>query len=50
MSDIYPNASYPDIAQAVRRDIIDMIFEAGMGHPGSSLSCVEMLVALYCGG
>ena len=50
MSDIYTNASYPDIAQAVRRDIIDMIYEAGMGHPGSSLSCVEMVVALYFGG
>lgn len=41
--------SYQDIAQAVRRDIIDMIYEAGMGHPGSSLSCVEVLVALYFG-
>lgn len=50
MSDMYANATYPEIAQAVRRDLIDMIYEAGMGHPGSSLSCVEMVVALYFGG
>jgi transketolase len=41
--------SYEAQAQAVRRDIIDMIYRAGMGHPGSSLSCVELLVALYLG-
>lgn len=37
------------LAKAVRRDIVDMIYRAGMGHPGSSLSCVELLVALYLG-
>ena len=31
----------------VRRDIIEMIHEAGSGHPGGSLSAVEILVALY---
>jgi len=31
----------------VRRDIIEMIHTAGSGHPGSSLSAVEILVALY---
>jgi len=31
----------------VRRDIVEMIHAAGSGHPGGSLSCVEILVALY---
>lgn len=39
--------SYEAIARGVRKDIIEMIYHAGMGHPGSSLSCVEVLVALY---
>lgn len=42
--------TYEELAQAVRWDIIEMIYRAGMGHPGSSLSCVEILVALYLGG
>lgn len=41
--------SYEELAKAVRWDIIEMIYRAGMGHPGSSLSCVEILVALYFG-
>lgn len=35
------------IAARVRRNIIEMIGRAGSGHPGGSLSCVEILVALY---
>ena len=31
----------------IRRDIISMLAEAGSGHPGGSLSSVEMLEALY---
>lgn len=31
----------------VRRDIIRMLAAAGSGHPGGSLSAVEILVALY---
>ena len=31
----------------VRRDIINMTADAGCGHPGGSLSIVEILVALY---
>lgn len=31
----------------VRRDIISMLCKAGSGHPGGSLSAVEILVALY---
>lgn len=35
------------IALQVRRDILEMIYKAGSGHPGGSLSAVEVLVALY---
>jgi transketolase len=34
----------------VRKDIIEMIYEAESGHPGGSLSAVELLVSLYYGG
>ena len=36
-----------EIAVSVRRDIITMLTEAGSGHPGGSLSAVELVVALY---
>lgn len=36
-----------EISKEVRRDIVDMIYKAGSGHPGGSLSAVEILVALY---
>lgn len=35
------------ICKDIRRDILRMIFEAGSGHPGGSLSAVEILVVLY---
>lgn len=35
------------IARTVRRDIIEMIGAAKSGHPGGSLSAVEILVTLY---
>ena len=38
-----------EIAKRVRRDIVEMIYEAGSGHPGGSLSSVEIMVALYFG-
>jgi transketolase len=38
------------IAKQIRRDIIEMITAAGSGHPGGSLSSVEILVTLYFGG
>lgn len=44
-----PNNELQEIALEIRRDIISMIFEAGSGHPGGSLSVVEILVALYFG-
>jgi transketolase len=34
-------------AKAVRRDIVSMVTEAKSGHPGGSLSAVEILVTLY---
>ena len=34
-------------AKSVRCNIIKMVSEAGSGHPGGSLSVVEILVALY---
>ncbi|MEG0503489.1 MAG: transketolase, partial [Raoultibacter sp.] len=34
----------------IRKDIVRMITEAGSGHPGGSLSSVEILTALYFGG
>src|SRR3990172_6427055 len=36
-----------EVARQVRRDILNMLHQAGSGHPGGSLSAVEMLVALY---
>jgi transketolase len=38
-----------EIAKKVRKDIVEMIYAAGSGHPGGSLSAVEILVALYFG-
>ncbi len=35
------------VARSVRRHIIQMIGEAKSGHPGGSLSAVELVVALY---
>lgn len=37
-------------ANDIRKDIVTMIAEAGSGHPGGSLSSVEILTALYFGG
>jgi len=34
----------------IRRQVIEMIYQAGSGHPGGSLSAVDILVALYFGG
>ena len=35
------------IAKDTRKDIVNMIYNAKSGHPGGSLSCVEILVSLY---
>ena len=34
-------------ANGLRGDILRMITEAGSGHPGGSLSCIDILTALY---
>jgi transketolase len=36
-----------EIARQVRIDIIEMLFRAGSGHTGGSLSAVDILVALF---
>ncbi len=38
------------VAQQIRTDILTMVHTAGSGHPGGSLSAVEILVALYFTG
>ena len=37
------------IAKRLRRHIVTMVGQAGSGHPGGSLSCVEILTALFLG-
>lgn len=36
-----------EIARTLRQDIIEMLTESNSGHPGGSLSAVEILTALY---
>lgn len=37
-------------AAMMRRDIIEMVFRAGSGHPGGSLSAADIVAVLYFGG
>jgi transketolase len=39
-----------DRATTIRRLIVEMLAEAASGHPGGSLSAVELVTALYFGG
>ncbi|MDG1757750.1 MAG: transketolase [Schleiferiaceae bacterium] len=41
------NASLPDIASQVRRDILRMVHAVQSGHPGGSMGCAEFFVAMY---
>jgi len=34
-------------ARTIRKQVVNMIFEAGTGHPGGSLSCVDIITVLY---
>lgn len=43
-------ADLPATAKKIRRHIIEMIGKAGSGHPGGSLSAVELMTALYFNG
>ena len=36
-----------NIAKKIRKNIIEEVYGANSGHPGSSLSCVEILTVLY---
>jgi len=40
-------ATIAHTCQAMRRDIIEMVSQAGSGHPGGSLSAVEIVATLY---
>ncbi|MDZ7548954.1 transketolase, partial [Clostridium perfringens] len=35
------------ISKEVRKNIINMIYEAKSGHPGGSLSCADIITYLY---
>ncbi len=35
------------VATSIRKNIVQMINESKSGHPGGSLSCVEIVTALY---
>ena len=41
------NENLSEKAKHLRADIIKMLYTCQSGHPGGSLSCVEMLMALY---
>mgnify|MGYP003970535517 CR=1 FL=1 len=47
MAKTYEVAKLKELARECRIDIIKMLAEAGNGHPGGSLSEIEILVALY---
>ena len=36
-------------AKRCRRRIVDMVYKAQSGHPGGSLSCIDILESLYRG-
>lgn len=36
-----------NLCREIRKDIVKMIYKAGSGHPGGSLSCVELITAVY---
>ncbi|MFC6998159.1 transketolase [Rufibacter roseus] len=43
----YETEQLLDVAHQVRRDIVRMVHAVNSGHPGGSLGCTELLVALY---
>ncbi|MCK5130218.1 MAG: transketolase, partial [Clostridiales bacterium] len=38
---------YKNLAKKIRREILDMLYEAGSGHAGGSMSELEILISLY---
>jgi transketolase len=49
-SGIYKNKDLSEISRMIRGEIVEMSHNADAMHLGSSLSCVEIFVALYYGG
>ncbi|MPW18770.1 putative transketolase N-terminal section [Paraburkholderia piptadeniae] len=49
MADKLDTAFLKHRASLIRTSLLQLIAEAGTGHPASSLSCVEILVSLYYG-
>ncbi len=47
MTDPASSTALRGLSTQIRRDIIEMIYRGGGGHPGGSLSSVEILVCLY---
>jgi len=47
MSKIEDIDKLKEICRDVRKDIVTMIYKAGSGHPGGSLSATELMVALF---
>ncbi|WP_366923811.1 transketolase [Metallumcola ferriviriculae] len=41
------NQKLEDLARSIRRHIVEMVGEAGSGHPGGSLSAADIVTALY---
>lgn len=41
------SAELSKVCRQVRRDIINMTANAGSGHPGGSLSCVELMTSVF---
>ncbi len=48
--DTFDAARVRSAAARMRRDIVEMIAEAGSGHPGGSLSAADIVATLYFGG
>jgi len=42
--------SLAKLANQLRLDALQMIHDANSGHTGGSLSCIDIITALYCGG
>ena len=49
MKQITDEAQLKEIARQIRLDIVEMLFRAGSGHLGGSLSATDILVSLFFG-
>ena len=47
--EIVPVESLQETARRLRVDVVEMIAKAGSGHPGGSLSALDVILALYSG-